>query len=348
MSMAGTAPRPEALHAWLGSALAPGGLAIIHLAVSHTEQEGEPTHALSAPHPLLGEALAQLTGRTAWVSGRAHRCAFEAIDDGMVLLLDPCHAVITPHSGVRIVQRLLTRLVELGATPTSSDRQPARRAWPQAEDEIEAFALAAIVRAASPLAVDLLLDQPRRWRRRPTLTAEDRARSARLNRLVQPPVVVLAGPPNVGKSTLTNTLAGRTLSIESDAAGTTRDYTSATIDLNGLVVQWHDAPGMRETEDPIERAAIALARGLLRRADLVIAITDAAHDWPAIERVPDLRVASRADLGRRHDLEAGDLEIVAPRGEGIETLVREVRERLVPSADLAHPGPWRFDERLPV
>jgi GTP1/Obg family GTP-binding protein len=119
--------------------------------------------------------------------------------------------------------------------------------YPEASDRFEALMLAALARAQSPLAIDLLLDQPRRWRRirraRRQLSEEDLARSTRLNRLIEPPVAVLAGQPNVGKSTLSNALLGRAMSIAYDMPGTTRDYTAGWIDLAGLVVSWHDTPG---------------------------------------------------------------------------------------------------------
>jgi hypothetical protein len=76
---------------------------------------------------------------------------------------------------------------------------------------------------------------------------------------------------------------------------------------------------------------------------MLIAMTDAAHDWPILPREADLHVASRVDLGRRSD---GDLAVCAPRGEGVAELAAAVRDELVPPSDLADPRPWRFDGRL--
>jgi tRNA modification GTPase len=155
--------------------------------------------------------------------------------------------------------------------------------------------------------------------------------------------VALAGAANVGKSTLSNTLLGRSMSIAADRPGTTRDYTWGRLELAGLVVGWHDTPGLRATDDPDERKAVALARRLLDRADLVIAMTDAEHGWPALPRTADLRLASKADAGGRDD---ADLCVSATTGAGIPELVAAVRDRLVPPADLEHPGPWLVDSRL--
>ncbi len=200
------------------------------------------------------------------------------------------------------------------------------------------------------------------------LTQEDFARSRRLNRLIDPPIVVVVGAPNVGKSTLCNALLGRSMSIAADMPGTTRDYTSGRIELAGLVVALYDTPGMRDTSDPIESKAIDLAQQLIERADLLIAMKDHEHDWPALPRPPDLRILNKIDLlsspsGRGAGGDgnspaspavlrssdphpAADLRISATHGTGISDLVTAVRDCLVPPADLAHPGPWLFDDRL--
>src|SRR5690606_39018361 len=100
---------------------------------------------------------------------------------------------------------------------------------------------------------------------------------------------------------LSNALLGRSMSIAIDLPGTTRDYTAALLEVAGLVVQWHDTPGIRTTRDPIEARAIELSRTLIECADLLIAITDAQHDWPELPRPPDLRLASKADAAARSD-----------------------------------------------
>jgi len=305
----------------------------------------------SAPGPiaiiqLTGDVipiLARLTGRDEWPIGRLRLADFGAVGEGFACRLAEDVAELMPHGGRRIVQRLMSRLIELGGEPAGPAETDERELYPEARDEVEALMLAALARARSPLAIDLLLEQPRRWRSRSTLTEEDEARSRRLNRLIEPPVVVLAGPSNVGKSTLSNALLGRTMSIALDAPATTRDYTAGLIDLGGLVVRWYDTPGLRRTDDAIERKAIALAGRLMEQAALLIAMTDAEHDWPRLPRPADLRVAGRADLGHRDD---GDLAICTPRDEGVGALAAAVRDRLVPPADLAAAGPWRLDERL--
>jgi tRNA U34 5-carboxymethylaminomethyl modifying GTPase MnmE/TrmE len=292
----------------------------------------------------VGPVLEALTGVGDWPVGRARLVRLDGIDEGIAARLDGRVAQLMPHGGPRVVQRLIEWLMGRGVTLAAPEASP-QETYPEAQDHYEALALAAAARAASPLAIDLLLDQPRRWRRKVELTEEDRARSRRLDGLIAPPLVAVAGPANVGKSTLSNALIGRSMSIAADLPGTTRDYISGRIELAGLVVDWHDTPGLRPTTDPIETKAVDLARRLLLRADFVIAMTDAEHGWPSLPRAADLRVASKADVAERDD---ADLSISALAGTGLSQLVMTVRDRLIPPADLEHPGPWLFDPRLPA
>ncbi|MCE2882920.1 MAG: 50S ribosome-binding GTPase [Planctomycetaceae bacterium] len=162
-------------------------------------------------------------------------------------------------------------------------------------------------------------------------------------RLVDPARVVLVGRPNAGKSTLSNALLGAEASIVSPAEGTTRDAVGARIDLAGLVVEWFDLPGLRDTSDLIEREAIDLARRLIRDADFVVALAAPGVAWPEIGREPDLRVGAKCDLG---SVEGADLSVSAHTGAGLKELRAHIRERLVPQADLACERPWLFDPRL--
>ncbi len=308
--------------------------------------------------------LRAITGIDDWPLGRARFVPFDDIDEGIALRLTNEVAQLMPHGGPRVVQRLTQRLAELGVNLGSAVEVDPAEVYPEAVDNYEASMLATIARAASPLAVDLLLDQPRRWRDLPPpplkgegpgvgqipLSEEHLARSQRLNRLIEPPVVVVVGAANVGKSTLSNALFGRSMSITADLPGTTRDYTSGRIDLAGLVVDWHDTPGLRATDDPIERKAIDLAGSLIESADLLLALTDHESDWPQLSRQPDLRVFNKVDLlpsppgsgaGR-----AGLVSISALHGTGLAQLVTTVRDQLIPPADLQHSGPWQFDDRL--
>lgn len=317
----------------IATASAPGAVALIELTGA------------------AGEIVARLTGAADWPAGVLRYARLGDIDEGVAGRVSDDLWWIMPHGGPRVLQRLAQRLADEGARPVR-EIDPTI-AWPEAESRDEALALAALGRAASPLAVDLLLDQPRRWaqhRAHPVEPFESMAqRSRMLDRLLDPPLVVLAGRPNVGKSTLSNSLLGRRASIESEEAGTTRDYVVSRLDLAGLVVHWCDTPGRRDAADPIEREAIALAADLIHRADCLIAAAAPEIDWPSLDRKPDRRVLLKADLeppGDPTDASADLLRVSARTGAGLAGFVSSIREALVPIEALNHPGPWLFDQRL--
>lgn len=101
--------------------------------------------------------------------------------------------------------------------------------------------------------------------------------------------VVLVGPPNAGKSSLLNALAGTERAIVTDIAGTTRDVLQETIRIDGVELTLVDTAGLRAADDAIEAEGIRRARGELGRADLALAVVDARD--PAAGRAalaPDL------------------------------------------------------------
>src|SRR2546429_527432 len=91
-------------------------------------------------------------------------------------------------------------------------------------------------------------------------------------------VVAIAGPPNVGKSTLMNQLARREVAIVSPHAGTTRDIIEVQLDLDGYPVTVIDTAGVRETDDPVEQEGVRRARARAAEADLGLWLSDAEHD----------------------------------------------------------------------
>jgi hypothetical protein len=306
-----------------------------------------------APVPLRRSALRRLAG----------------IDMGLVARWTPRCAHLMPHGGRSIVSQLLARLAAHGVTPI-----PPTDLYPEAADLIEACTLDTLARAASPLAIDLLLHQRDLWRinspagrglrgeapkgeEHPTLS-DDNAR--RLQFLIDPPTVLLLGPPNIGKSTLANALASRTVSIVADTPGTTRDHVGVMLNLAGLVVRWIDAPGINpDTADPIEREAISIALDTAPHADLILLCSDAYSPAPSGGGVASLRategarppspltlrLALRADLG----LPAAPVDIItsAATNQGLADLALAVREALVPSHLLTTNARWRFHLALP-
>ncbi len=254
------------------------------------------------------------------------------IDEGLVVRWDACTLDLFPHGGPAIVRRLTDRLAELGVPPADGF------VYPEAADEIEQRMLATLAVAASPLAVDLLLAQPGRWRAH--RAGEALADGSVLDCLLHPALVAAVGPPNIGKSTLLNALAGRSVAIVADQPGTTRDHVGATLDLGGLVVRYLDTPGRLPGATGIDRDAIAIADGAVAGADLLLACGDPASPPLDVEHASILRVCLRADLG---EVEwAPDLAVCAREGTGLGELARAIRERLVPASAIADPRPWRF------
>ena len=256
-------------------------------------------------------------------------------DEGLLLRTSQDTLLVTPHGGPRVRQRLGEALLARGARFTHEGAVD----WSACTtDPVMRRVLALLPHAASDEALPLLLAQPERWARCGPPGAGDAERGARLRRLIHAPVVALVGVPNAGKSSLINALAGRELAAASPEAGTTRDYVSARITLAGLTCTVIDAPGMRETHDPIEARAIAAARAAITAADLRLAL--AAHDQPFPDAWPDaLRVRTKIDLAPARDAPG----VSARTGEGLQELARVIRGRLVPSADLALDLPFEFD-----
>lgn len=154
--------------------------------------------------------------------------------------------------------------------------------------------------------------------------------------------VVLAGPPNSGKSTLINLLAQRDLAIVSPIAGTTRDRIEATVTRNGLVYVLTDTAGLTDSDDPVERIGVSRAAAAIDSADLLLWLGD---DAPP--HADALWVHSRADQPGRWSVPLDrDLAVSQTDAGTIETLWQLIESRtarLVPRADLVA---FRASERI--
>lgn len=109
---------------------------------------------------------------------------------------------------------------------------------------------------------------------------------------------VILGPPNAGKSTLLNALAGEDVAIVSDIPGTTRDAVGIRVELGGVPVHLTDTAGLRDTVDEIEAEGVKRAQARAARADFVILVAAPGEDFaqpPA--GIPHLRLHTKADLG---------------------------------------------------
>ena len=132
--------------------------------------------------------------------------------------------------------------------------------------------------------------------------------------------VAIIGPPNVGKSTLLNALAGREAAITSEIAGTTRDVIEVRMDLKGLPVTFLDTAGLRDTEDQIEKLGVELAMKRAERADLRVFLVEDENDTLPIDPEDgDLVVRAKSDLRPAEGLAVSGLT-----GEGIGDLTERI------------------------
>ncbi|MFK7941714.1 MAG: tRNA uridine-5-carboxymethylaminomethyl(34) synthesis GTPase MnmE [Paracoccaceae bacterium] len=139
--------------------------------------------------------------------------------------------------------------------------------------------------------------------------------------------VALIGPPNVGKSSLLNVLAGRDAAIVSATPGTTRDVIELRYDLDGLPVVFLDTAGLRETADGIEAEGIRRTETRARSAALRLHLVSAdinACAGTEFWQEGDVSVCTKVDLAEIH----ADLSVSAETGQGISTLLSEIGSRL--------------------
>jgi tRNA modification GTPase len=152
--------------------------------------------------------------------------------------------------------------------------------------------------------------------------------------------VVLAGQPNVGKSSLLNALAGAELAIVTPIPGTTRDKVSQTIQIEGVPLHISDTAGLRETEDEVERIGVARSWDAIADADVVLFLHDLTRlgqpDYEAEDALINARLAgidasrilqvfNKADAGAPHALPADAITLSAKTGDGLAAL----RQRLL-------------------
>ena len=157
--------------------------------------------------------------------------------------------------------------------------------------------------------------------------------------------VVLAGRPNVGKSSIMNCLLGADRAIVTDIPGTTRDVLTAQVSINGVSVEITDTAGLRETEDTVERIGVQRAERAAEQADMVIIVLDGGEkpddsDRELLEKADGrcLVCVNKCDKALQidADLISGEYNIPAintsaDTGEGMDELKRLIAERIAPA-----------------
>jgi tRNA modification GTPase len=267
------------------------------------------------------------------------------------------------HGGRAVVDALLGALVEIDGLRLAEPGEFTRRAFRNGRiDLTEAEGLADLLeaetqsqrRAALALAEGGLRKQIERWRKRlldlsavvertidydeddnvvdPGLAEgcaglagdlEQWLRRPRVELLKDGVRVVVAGPPNAGKSSLINAVAGSERAIVTAIPGTTRDHIEVPLAIGGVPLVMTDTAGLREAQDPVEAIGVARARALAEGADILLWMgpTDEAPAHPRL-----LQLHGKADLPDRGAPPPGALAVSAKSGEGVSALLRRVAE----------------------
>lgn len=262
-----------------------------------------------------------------------------------------CEAVeIDAHGGPVSLERCGGALAAAGAMRASADellaRLPAERGW----DDLRRDALRCLLGARTRLAAAMLLDQARgalsaalaalRARPDPAAARALRAGAATGIALVSPRRVALVGPPNAGKSTLFNRLAGSERALVHETPGTTRDPVAHEIALSGIPLLLTDTAGVRDAEHTVERLGIEEARRTAAEADLLVHVRDSSRpeataDLPTRPGTPGVEVWNKSDLVPRT---SSRLSCSALTGAGIDRVAEAILAALQVDPARVAPG----------
>jgi tRNA modification GTPase len=154
--------------------------------------------------------------------------------------------------------------------------------------------------------------------------------------------VVIAGQPNVGKSSLINALAGYERAIVFDTPGTTRDALSVLTAIDGWPVELTDTAGIRTTSDDLEQQAIKRARRLLSVAELIVLVFDLSKPWSAEDQQLLRDFPNAIVVHNKSDIAAANVDPMRPTGlplsartnAGMSALVQAIGHRLAPHPPL--------------
>ena len=277
------------------------------------------------------------------------RWGHETSEDVVVCRTDEEVVEIHSHGGAAAVRRILTDLMQLGCDTVDWSEQ-----WQSATSILAREHAAALSRATTVRAAAWITAQAGEFERAISKMAHlvERGEWTALQQeideilrwanfglhLTRPWTVVLAGRPNVGKSSLINALVGFERSIVFDTPGTTRDLLTAETVLDGWPIRLLDTAGLRGSDDELEAAGITRARCALADADCRILIIDVSQpphedDLRLISDWPDaLIVANKSDLPDDWwtQLASRAMRVSALRRTGLPELSAAIVRRLVP------------------
>lgn len=155
----------------------------------------------------------------------------------------------------------------------------------------------------------------------------------RIDRLKDGLQVVVAGPPNAGKSSLINAIAGEDRAIVTEVPGTTRDHIEVLLSLNGVPIRLTDTAGLRSTDDRVEAIGVARAERLVEASDVLLWLGEPA-DAPSHPRL--VMVFAKCDLAERAHSPPDSLPVSALTGAGLAGLLQRIEQlarTVLPSED---------------
>ncbi len=248
----------------------------------------------------------------AFLNGRMDLAQAEAVAD-----LIEAKSAAAARSAVRALSGTFSSTMQAIVAKVSRVRVLAEAHLDFPEEDLDAFPRAAAVTLLDEIASDL----------------QALKQAAKRSQLLRGARVVLAGAPNVGKSSLLNRLAGEEVAIVTPFPGTTRDVVRGSIQLRGIAVELLDTAGLHESTDPIEQIGMQRTFSSVDDADLVLAVEDCTSASTPLftrPRIPVLRVINKIDLlqGSLPAANGDELPVSAVTGSGIERLKDVMAERL--------------------
>jgi len=337
--------------------LTPSGRGAVAVIRVHSSESTESDHVAFAVETgfvaISGKPLSQQPiGRLCY----GHWVADQSSEDVVVCRTNESTVEVSCHGGRAVANRILETLATAGASIVDWQTQQANISSPFECELADAVAKATTARTAAILfeqsdgrlsnALEQLLTLG------PEALPEQLAAILRWSdfglHLTQPWRVVIAGRPNVGKSTLINALLGYNRAIVFDQPGTTRDVVTGGTAFEGWPFQLADTAGIRITDDELEQAGIKRARSTVESANLVCLLLDTSQPSTPADRElldeftsptdqhnkrPPIVVAHKADLPNQWNspLPENTLQVSSTTRAGVEELIAAIVRTLIPT-----------------